>query len=148
MFPEIELRKTFEAPEEVKPTVFPSEYIRPAPRVEAVAVAPKPAEFPPSPPKEVYARTPAGEPLITSEDIERWKTTGKKIGDLFERVKHFLETREERHAEREIGELEKEIEKYKLLGEKAKRAETLEAERKKLHEQLTALKMAKLKETV
>lgn len=135
MFPEIELRKTMEMPTE-------------APKVEAVVVAPKPAEFPPTPPAEVYAKTPAGEPLITSADIERWKATGKKIGELFGRIKHFLETREERHAEREIGELEKEIEKFKLLEERAKRVEILEEEKKKLHEQLKALKMTKLKETV
>jgi len=129
MFPDIELRKTFG--EE-------------APKIEAATTETK--EFPPSPPKEVYARAPSGEPLITSEDIERWKRTGKKVGELFSRAKHFLESREERHAEREITELEKEIEKYKLLQERALRVETLEAEKKKLQEQLNALKQAKLKE--
>jgi cell shape-determining protein MreC len=102
---------------------------------------------PEEPSKEVKAEFPPP-PIITSEDIEKLKETGKKIGELFGKVKHFIETREERRAEREITELEREIEKLKLLEEKAKRIEALEAEKKKLREQLEALKQAKLKETV
>lgn len=120
------MRKAFEAPE--KPAEVPAEK--------------------PEVPTEVYVKTPEGQPMITSEDIERWKAGAEKIGGLFKRIKEALEKREEIHAEREIKELEKEIEKLKAEEEKAKRIEQLENVKKRLQEEVSALKMAKLKETI
>jgi hypothetical protein len=136
LFPEIELSKLLK--EEAKP--------------EAVVTVTPPVteakEFPPSPPKEVYAKTPSGEPLLTSEDIEKLKERGKQFASLIQRARGFLGSREERHAEREIAELEKEIEKLKGTETRVIRLQALESEKEKLRKELEALKAQKLKETI
>jgi hypothetical protein len=80
-------------------------------------------------------------PILTSEDIERFKGFVGKAEDVLAKLRERVEAREFRKEEKEIEKLKKEVEREKKI-------EELEAERKKLQEELSALKSAKLTQTI
>ena len=85
------------------------------------------------------------ESLLSGKDLQSWSAGVQKVGEIVGGLKEMSEMKEERHVQRDIDKLKKELLKAEQERKKLKELNAMKAEREKLQKKIQAIRAKQLK---